>query len=126
MDRQSFRGVNQHSQSLEAAPVRAHAWSSKDDYAPRHRYRFVITANGRMDNASATLTSRCRRGIGRHVNRSCPPLSESVSRNSIAVSFHSSPMGGKPTREDSRGAITTIHLFTSRRAKLTQQSANVQ
>src|SRR5207245_5917001 len=94
-------------------------------FAQRSGYRFVITAKGRMDNASASYTGRAWRGRGRKVKKSWALLIESVSGNSIIVSFHNSPIGGNPTREESRGAITTIHFSAKRRAKLTQHSANV-
>ena len=94
-------------------------------FAQRNGYRFVTAAKGRIDNASASFTFRLRRGTGRHVKRSCAPFSENVSGNSIVVSCHRSRIGGKPTREDSRGAITTIHLSARYRAKLKQHSAKV-
>src|SRR6266478_7046547 len=94
-------------------------------FAQPSGYRFVISAKGEIDNASVSFTFRLRRGTGRHVKRSCAPFSENVSGNSIVVSCHRSPIGGKPTREDSRGAITTIHLSARCRAKLKQHSAKL-
>src|SRR6266480_653358 len=95
------------------------------DGAQRRGYRFVITAKGKTDNPSAAFNRQPSKRIGRQVKRSCACASESVSGNSIVVSFHRSPIGGKPMREESRGAITTIHLSPSERAKLTQHSINV-
>ena len=92
--------------------------------AQRTCYRFVITAKGKTDNASASFTRRSCAGTGRHVKRSCACSSESVSGISSVVSCQISAIGGKPTREESRGAMTTIHWSPSCRAKLTQHSAN--
>src|SRR6266480_3767809 len=92
------------------------------DGAQRRGYRFVITAKGKTDNPSAAFNRRPSKRIGRQVKRSCACSSESVSGNSIVVSFHRSPTGGNPMREESRGAITTIHLPVDERAKLTQLS----
>ena len=89
-------------------------------------YRFVIAANGKIDNASASFTRRSCTETGRQVKRSCACANESVSGISSVVSCQASAIGGKPTREESRGAITAIHWSPSCRAKLTQDSANTQ
>ena len=87
-------------------------------------YRFVIAANGKIDNASPTFSRRLAMGTSRPVKTSRAFETENASGSSIAVSFHLSPMGGKPIREVNRGASTTIHSPSSSRAKLMQQSAN--
>src|SRR5437899_12753095 len=93
--------------------------------AQQSGYRFVITAKGSAENALASVYCRSRRSRGRQVKRSCAFSRQSVSGNTIAVSFHNSPIGGKPMREESRGTITTIHSSANWRVKLTQHSANV-
>src|SRR5439155_11929466 len=136
--RESGQFFNMASRSLPAicaAPLRIGISEKRPPYN-QHRnfcrasavaggYKFVITPKGSTDNASVSFTRRCFRGIGRHVNRSCALLNESVSGNSTTASFHNSPIGGKPTREESRGEITTIHLSARLRTKLTQHSENV-
>src|SRR6266481_337303 len=65
-------------------------------FAQRSGYRFVITANGKIDIASASFTRRSCTGIGRQVKRSCACANGSVSGSSTIVSFQLSPIGGKP------------------------------
>ena len=96
------------------------------DVCVRRLYEmFVITAKGKIDNASASCAWRSCTGIARQVKTSCACSNKNACGNSIVVSFQVSAIGGKPTREESRGAITTIHWSASRRAKLTQHSAYV-
>ena len=62
-----------------------------------------------------------RRGLSARAQRD---LILRTKLRALLVSFHLSPMGGKPIREDSLGTITTAACRSSLRAKAITQSAN--
>src|SRR3954470_6853750 len=73
---------------------------------PQADQTFVRTANGRTANAwlsAARFRSSC---ISSFVNRFLARPLQKFCGSWTAVSLHLSPIGGKPTREETRGAIT--------------------